>query len=43
VTGNDADRNGELGIDAVIGVVDGGANTASRNANPLQCVNVSCR
>ena len=43
VTGNDADRNGDLGIEAVIGVVDGGANAASRNANPLQCVNVSCR
>ena len=43
VTGNDADRNGDLGIDAVIGVLDGGANAGSGNANPLQCVNVSCR
>jgi hypothetical protein len=41
VTGNDADRNGDLGIDAVIGVLDGGANAASRNSNPLQYVNVS--
>ena len=41
VTGNDADRNGDFGIDAVIGVLDGGANAASRNSNPLQYVNVS--
>jgi hypothetical protein len=35
-------RNFDLGIEAVPGVVDGGANRAFRNGNPLQCLNVAC-
>lgn len=40
--GNAADENGDLGIEAVPGVIDLGANTASGNGNPLQCTNVFC-
>jgi parallel beta-helix repeat protein len=40
---NRADDNGDLGIEAVAGVVDGGGNRARGNANPFQCVNVFCR
>jgi hypothetical protein len=40
--GNTADQNGDLGIEAVPGVVDGGGNHASGNGNPLQCTNVFC-
>jgi hypothetical protein len=39
---NHADDNGDFGIDAVVGVVDLGGNTASGNGNPLQCRNVFC-
>jgi hypothetical protein len=39
---NHAFDNGDLGIDAVAGVVDLGGNTAGGNGNPLQCVNVFC-
>jgi parallel beta-helix repeat protein len=42
VTRNSANRNIDLGIDAVPGVVDGGGNRAQENGNPLQCVNVVC-
>jgi parallel beta-helix repeat protein len=42
ITDNTADANGDLGIDAVSGVTDGGGNTASGNGNPLQCRNVFC-
>ncbi len=42
LTGNRARRNGDLGIEAVFGVIDGGGNRASRNGNPLQCLNVTC-
>jgi parallel beta-helix repeat protein len=42
LTGNRARRNGDLGIEAVRGVVDGGGNTASGNGNPLECTNVFC-
>jgi parallel beta-helix repeat protein len=42
LTGNTADDNGDLGIEAVNGVIDGGGNSASGNGNPLQCVNVFC-
>jgi parallel beta-helix repeat protein len=42
LTANAADANGDLGIEAAPGVVDGGANTARGNGNPLQCVNVAC-
>jgi Periplasmic copper-binding protein (NosD) len=40
--GNSADDNGDLGIEAVPGVIDQGGNTASGNGNPLQCTNVFC-
>jgi parallel beta-helix repeat protein len=39
---NTANQNGDLGIEAVPGVIDGGGNTASGNGNPLQCTNVFC-
>lgn len=42
LTGNTANDNFDLGIEAVPGVVDGGGNTASGNGNPLQCTNVFC-
>jgi nitrous oxidase accessory protein NosD len=42
VTGNRARRNGDLGIEAVFGVFDGGGNLASGNGNPLQCLNITC-
>lgn len=40
--GNHAIRNGDLGIEAVFGVIDGGGNRASGNGNPLECTNVFC-
>jgi parallel beta-helix repeat protein len=40
---NSALKNGGLGISAVAGVVDGGRNRASGNANAAQCVGVKCR
>ena len=36
-------RNGDLGIEAVPGITDGGGNKAHGNGNPLQCLNVACR
>jgi parallel beta-helix repeat protein len=36
-------RNGDLGIEAVPGVTDGGRNKAQGNGNPAQCLNVACR
>jgi parallel beta-helix repeat protein len=39
---NVANRNGDLGIFAVPGVTDGGANQAAGNGNPTQCVGVVC-
>jgi parallel beta-helix repeat protein len=42
LTGNRARRNGDLGIEAVFGVIDSGGNLASGNGNPLQCLNVTC-
>jgi large repetitive protein len=42
LTGNRAVRNGKLGINAVLGVIDGGGNLASGNGDPLQCVNATC-
>jgi parallel beta-helix repeat protein len=42
LTGNRARRNGDLGIEAVRGVIDGGGNTARGNGNPLECTNVFC-
>jgi parallel beta-helix repeat protein len=43
VTRNTANRNHELGIEAVPGVIDGGGNKASGNGNPAQCTNVACQ
>jgi parallel beta-helix repeat protein len=43
LTRNTANDNGDLGIEAVPGVTDGGGNRATGNGNPAQCVNVSCR
>lgn len=40
---NHADRNADLGIEAVAGVKDKGRNSAHRNGDPRQCVNVTCR
>jgi hypothetical protein len=42
VRANTANDNGDLGIEAVEGVIDGGGNRASGNSNPLQCLNVVC-
>ena len=42
LTENRANRNADLGIEAVAGVTDGGGNAASGNGNPAQCVNVAC-
>jgi hypothetical protein len=39
---NRTDRNGELGIDAVSGVLDGGANRAFLNGAPAQCSGIAC-
>ncbi len=40
---NTANNNGNLGINAVPGVIDAGGNRASGNGNPLECLNVFCR
>jgi parallel beta-helix repeat protein len=40
--GNRAVRNAELGINAVLGTIDGGGNRARGNGDPRQCVNVKC-
>jgi parallel beta-helix repeat protein len=42
LTRNEARRNGDLGIEAVRGVIDGGGNRASGNGDARQCVNVKC-
>jgi len=38
---NIANRNRDLGIEAVVGVIDGGGNRA--RGNRVQCTNVACR
>jgi parallel beta-helix repeat protein len=43
LTRNEARRNGDLGIAAVPGVIDGGGNKASGNGDPRQCTNIVCR
>ena len=40
--GNVAVHNGDLGVEAVSGVADGGGNQAYANGNPLQCTNIGC-
>ena len=42
LTRNRAAHNGGFGIQAVLGVNDGGGNRAHGNGNPLQCVNIVC-
>jgi parallel beta-helix repeat protein len=42
IVDNTANGNGDLGIEAVAGVTDGGGNRASGNGDPRQCVNVVC-
>jgi parallel beta-helix repeat protein len=42
VTRNEARRNGDLGIEAVRGVIDGGGNKASGNGDPRQCTHIAC-
>jgi parallel beta-helix repeat protein len=39
---NRAVRNNDLGIEAVLGVIDGGGNRASGNGDPRQCSLISC-
>jgi parallel beta-helix repeat protein len=40
---NRAVRNAKLGINAVLGVIDGGGNKAHGNGNPAQCTtNIAC-
>jgi parallel beta-helix repeat protein len=41
--GNVATRNGRLGIEASVGIVDAGGNRAFGNGDPLQCLNVMCK
>jgi large repetitive protein len=43
VTENTANRNHDLGIEAVRGVIDGGGNKASGNGDLRQCTNIVCR
>jgi parallel beta-helix repeat protein len=43
LTRNEARRNGDLGIEAVRGLMDGGGNKASGNGDPHQCTNVACK
>ena len=42
LTGNRAVRNADLGIEAVNGVVDGGANRAAHNGARRQCKSIAC-
>jgi parallel beta-helix repeat protein len=42
LTRNRANRNGDLGIEAVRGVNDGGGNIARHNGDPRQCTNIAC-
>ena len=42
LSSNLALRNGDLGIEAVLGVIDGGGNRAHANGNAAQCAGVAC-
>jgi len=42
LTRNRAVDNGDLGIEAVFSVIDGGGNRAHGNGDPRQCVNIVC-
>jgi hypothetical protein len=43
LTRNLALQNGDLGIEAVPGVIDGGGNKAKANGDAAQCTNISCK
>jgi hypothetical protein len=43
VADNLAVHNGDLGIEAVPGTIDGGGNRAAGNGNPLECLNIVCQ
>ena len=43
VARNTTNDNGEWGIKGVLGTIDGGRNHAHGNAEPAQCLNVTCR
>ena len=43
LTRNEARHNGDLGIEAVRSVIDGGGNKASGNGDPRQCTHIVCR
>jgi nitrous oxidase accessory protein NosD len=43
VAGNKANANTLVGISTPTGTIDGGANKAHGNGDPLQCANVACR
>jgi parallel beta-helix repeat protein len=43
VARNTADHNGDLGIVAAPGVIDGGGNRARNNGNVAQCLGVRCK
>jgi len=43
LTSNEARLNGDLGIEAVRGVIDGGGNVARHNGDPRQCTHIVCR
>lgn len=40
---NLAMHNGDLGIEAVLGVTASGGNKAHGNGNPAECTNIACR
>jgi parallel beta-helix repeat protein len=42
LTRNHAFFNGDFGIEAVSGTIDGGKNKARHNGNPAQCTGVTC-
>jgi parallel beta-helix repeat protein len=42
LTSNYAFGNADLGIQAVLGVIDGGGNIARSNGDPRQCVHIAC-
>ena len=42
LTANRAQHNGDLGIKAVPGALDGGGNVARNNGDPRGCAHVAC-
>jgi hypothetical protein len=42
LTRNQARRNGDLGVAAIRGVIDGGGNVARHNGDPRQCTGIAC-